>query len=211
MDEADRLFAHGLANPMKYGLPIRSSAGEPPDPKRIQEAADLLGRPVFFVDTDGYECEIIGAATSSSDDIAYVESRARDAGFHPHGANQREIDISIRVHLIAKSGEHRSADIESYNSFFGCDVRYFEWIHRAAVLIYREKHWTFVCRFGDIWPPRFVKIEDDWVINDNVLAYIGCKEEEIRLLSFPQLDGLEAIPAVQAARLGLLPGKRKAP
>lgn len=210
MDDAERLFAHGMANPMKFGRPIRSSAGESPDPKRIGEAAVLLGRPVFFVDSDGSECEIIGGATSSSGDIAYVESRAKDVGFNRYGANQRKIDISIRVHLVPKSGEQRSAEIESYNPFFGCDVRFFEWIDHTAVLIYREKHWTFACRFGEIWPPRFVKIEDKWVINDNILGFIGYKEEVVRRLSFPQLDVLEAIPAAQATLLGLLPGNRKA-
>src|SRR5207249_1546933 len=120
MDDADRLFAQGLANPRKFGWPLRSSAGEPPDPVRIDEAARLLGRPVFFVDADGYECEIIGAATSAAGDSAYVESRAKDVGFNRHGANQRQIDVSIRVHLVEKSGGRRSADIESYNPFFGC-------------------------------------------------------------------------------------------
>jgi hypothetical protein len=208
MDHSDRLFTHGLANPVKFGWPLRSSAGEPPDPKRLEEAAVILGRPVFFVDPDGYECEIIGAAIHSFGDIAYVESRAKDVGFNRYGANQGHIDISIRVHWVAKSGEKKSADIESYNPFFGCEVRFFEWIDGTAALIYREKHWTFVCRFGDIWPPRFVKIEDRWVIHDNVLAYIGYKEEMVRRLSFPALDALEAIPAIEAAQLGLRPGKQ---
>jgi hypothetical protein len=210
MADADRLFAHGRANPLKFGWSSRSSAGEPPDPKRIEDAAALLGRPVFFVDDNGYECEIIGAATNASGDIAYVESRAKDVGFNRYGFNQRQIDVSIRVHLLDRSGNHQSADIESYNPFFGCDVRYFKWIDHTAVLIYRENHWTFACRFGDIWPPRFVKIEDDWIVKDNILAYIGYKEKVVRRLTFPQLDVLEPIPAAQAARLGLLPAHPKA-
>jgi len=210
MDNADRLFAHGVANPKNFGWPIWSSAGEAPDPKRIQEAAELMGRPVFFVDVDAYECDIIGAAKSPSGDIAYVETRAKDVGFNRYGANQRHIDISIRVRLVTKSGEQKSADIESYNPFFGCHIRFFEWIDGAAVLIYREKHWTFACRFGDVWPPRFVKIEDDWLINGKVLAYVGYKEIVVRRLSFPELDGLEAVPVAEAARLGQLPEKAEA-
>lgn len=210
MDDDDRLFAHGRANPARFGWPIRSSAGEPPDLKRVAEAAHRLGRPAFLVDGDKYECEIIGAATSAAGDIAFVESRTKDAGPNPYGANQRHIDVSIRVHLVEESGRHMSADIQSYNPFFGCDVRFFEWIGRTVVLIYREKHWTFACRFGDIWPPRFVKIEDDWVINEGVLGYVGYKEEAVRRLSFPALDALEPIPVAEAARVGLLPGDRRA-
>jgi len=206
MDDADRLFVHGNANPMKFGWwSIRSSAGEPPDPKRIEDAAALLGRSVFFIDEKGHECEIIGAAISATGDIAYVESRAKDVGFNRYGFNQRQIDVSIRVHLIDRSGNHNASDIESYNPFFGCDVRFFEWLDHIAALIYREKHWTFACRFGDIWPPKFVKIEDDWIINGNVLGYIGYREEVVRRLTFPHLDVLAAIPATEAAGLGLLP------
>jgi hypothetical protein len=205
MDDAEYLFAHGRANPRKFGWSIRSSAGEPPDPKQLETAAALLGCPVAFVDGNGYECEIIGAALHPSGDLAYVESRAKDVGFNRFGANQRHIDISIRVHLRDRSGNHREVDIESYNPFFGCDVRFFSWIEDAAVLIYREKHWTFACRFGDIWPPRFVKIEDNWFVNGNVLGYIAYKGEVVRRLSFPQLEELEPIPIPEAKRLGLLP------
>src|SRR5690348_4283542 len=112
MSEADRLFAHGRANPAKFGWSIRSSAGEFPDPDRIAEAARLLGRPVFLVDADGYECEIIGGATNEAGDIAFVESRAKDVEFNRYGANQRHIDVSIRVHLAKKEGQHNSAAIE---------------------------------------------------------------------------------------------------
>ncbi|WP_088253317.1 hypothetical protein [Fimbriiglobus ruber] len=210
MDDADRLFSQGRANPEKFGWPIRSSAGERPDPERIGEAARLLGRPAFLVDADGYECEIIGAATNASGDIAYVESRTKDVGFNQYGANQRHIDVSIRIHLAGKSGPHRSAEIESYNPFFGCDIRFFEWKDRTVVLIYREKHDTYACRFGDIWPPRFVEIEDDWVLNGNILGYVGYKEKVVRRLSFPELDVLDPISAAEAIRISLLPQNRRA-
>jgi hypothetical protein len=166
-----------------------------------------LGRPVAHVDPDGYECEIIGAAVSDSGEIAYVESRAKDVGYDRYGANQGHIDITIRVHLVRQSGQHESADIGSYNPFFGCDVRFFEWVGPTAVLIYREKHWTVACRFGDLWPPQFVKIEHAWVINGGILGYIGYKEEAVRCLSFPELEGLEPLPVAEAERAGLLPVK----
>jgi hypothetical protein len=207
MDEADRLFAHGRANPVKFGWPLRSSSGQPPDPERLGAAARLLGRPVAHVDPDGYECEIIGAAISDSGEIAYVESRAKDVGYNRYGANQRHIDVSIRVHLVRQSCQHDSAEIESYNPFFGCDVRYFEWVGPTAVLIYREKGSTFACRYGDIWPPRFVKIEDAWVINGGILGYIGYKEEAVGRLRFPELEGLEPLPVAEAERAVLLPVK----
>jgi hypothetical protein len=80
------------------------------------------------------------------------------------------------------------------------------WIEAAAILVYREKHWTFACRLGDVWPPRFVKIKDDWVINGNTLGYVRYKEEVVRRLSLPGLDRLDSMPAAEAAKVGLLPG-----
>jgi hypothetical protein len=85
-------------------------------------------------------------------------------------------------------------------------VRFFEWVGRAAVLTYREKHWTFACRFGDVWPPQFVKIEDDWVIHGDTLGYIGYKEEAVRRLRFPELEPLEPMSVAEARRVGLYPG-----
>jgi hypothetical protein len=206
VEDADRLFARGRANPLKFGWPIRSSAGEPPDPERIADVARLLDRPVSFVDDDGYERELIGAAAGPDGRIAFVESRAKDVGFNRYGANQRHIDISIRVHLVDPTAGRRSADIESYNPFFGCDVRFFEWVGRTTVLIYREKHWTFACRLGDVWPPQFVKIEDDWVINNDTLGYIGYKEEAVRRLRFPELEPLQPMSVAEAKQVGLYPG-----
>ena len=120
---------------------MRSSAGEEPDSEKLQEAARILGRKPSFTDEAGYECELIAAAISASKRLAYVESRARDAGPDLHGEAGRKIDISIRIHLVDAGGANRSVDIESYNPFFGCDVRFFEWVGDTVVLIYREKHW----------------------------------------------------------------------
>ena len=205
MEDADRLFVHGRANPIKFGWPIRSSAGETPDTERIADVAQLLGRPVSLVDADGYECELIGAAVGPNKQFAFVESRAKDVEFNRYGANQRHIDISIRVHLVDESGERRFAEIESYNPFFGCDVRFFEWVGSMSVLIYREKHWTFAYCLGDVWPPRFVKIEDVWIINGDTFGYIGYKEEAVRRLRFPELDPLEPISVAEAKQVGLYP------
>ncbi|MDY3558590.1 hypothetical protein R5W23_005711 [Gemmata sp. JC673] len=206
MEDDDRLFIHGRANPQKFGWPIRSSAGESPDPERVAAAARRLGRPVAFVDADGYECELIGAAVGPDGQIAFVESRAKDVGFNQYGANQRHIDVSIRVHLVDSTGKDQSADIESYNPFFGCDVRFFGWVGPTAVLIYREKHWTFACRLGDLWPPRFVKIESRWVINGDTLGYIGHKDKAVRRLRFPDMEPLEPMSIAEANRVGLHPG-----
>jgi len=205
MADTERLFSHGIPDTDHFRfISIRSSAGAEPDPERIKTAALVLGRAPFYKDAAGCEHEIIGAAISKTGLIAYVESQTKDGGANPHGFAGRHIDVSIRIHLFSK-GVDCSVEIESYNPFFGCDVRFFEWVGETVVLIYREKHWTFAYRFGDVWPPKFLKIEDDWLIHDNQLAYIGYKEPSVRRLSFPALDPLDPLPKAQAAKLNLLP------
>lgn len=206
MADPDRLFSHGSPNREYFGFySLRSSAGEEPDPEKIETAARILGRTPFYKDIAGCEHDIIGAAISETGRLAYVESQTKDGGTNPHGFGGRHIDVSIRIHLVDIEGTTRSVEIESYNPFFGCDVRFFEWIGETVVLIYREKHWTFAYKFGDVWPPQFFKIEDDWLINDNQLAYIGYKEGLVRRLSFPALDPLDPLPKEEAAKLNLLP------
>ena len=203
MDEREPIFKKGHPNPEKLGfVSIRLSAGREPAPERIEEAARILRRELTFIDESGYECELIAGAISDNGCVAYVESRAKDVGPHPNGIAGRRIDVTIRIHLVAIDGTNRSVDVQSYNPFFGCDVRFFEWIGGTVVLIYREKHWTFACRFGDVWPPRFVKIEDMWILHGGQLAYVGYEEAIVRRLSFPALEELEPLSRNEAAELG---------
>lgn len=110
--------------------------------------------------------------------------------------------------MVSRTERHDSVDIESYNPFFGCDVRLLEWIDGAAVLIYREKHSTYACQFGDVWPPKFAKIEDRWIKKDGILGCIGYGEERVRRLTFPGLNDIEPISMGEAERVGLLPPDR---
>lgn len=206
LNKVSRLFSHGRPNREHFGfISIRSSAGAEPDQERIGTAARILGRAPFYQDDGGCEHEIIGAAISETGLLAYVESKTKDGGANPHGVGGRHIDVSIRIHLFSGKGSDRWVDIESYNPFFGCDVRFFEWIGNTVVLIYREKHSTFVYRFGDVWPPKHRKIEDDWLIRDGQLAFIGYKEHSVRRLSFPALAPLDPLPKEEAAKLNLMP------
>lgn len=127
---SDRLFSGGSPDYERFGFfSLRSSAGRAPDFERIAAAAERLGREAFFKDETGCEHEIIGAAVDDSGQIAYVESRTRDAGPHPHGYGGRHIDVSIRVHHVDVSGSDRSVEIESYNPIF--------WVRRAIARVDR--------------------------------------------------------------------------
>lgn len=106
--------------------------------KEAKGTPDSIRAAVLVMTENEFESKIIGAAISASKRIAYVESKTKDGGANPHGFGGRHIDVSIRIHQIDADGTDRSVEIESYNPFFGCDVRFFEWIGDTVVLIYRE-------------------------------------------------------------------------
>lgn len=201
MTAARRTFIRGNRNPISYGYSLRASCGHEPDQKAIVDASAVLGREQFFVDRKGYECELIAAAVNHElRQVAYVESRAKKKWW------SSVVNVSIKLHLHDMNGTDRSTDIKSYNPFFGCDVRFFQWYGLTCVLIYREKHDTYVCRFGaDEWPPSFIEIEDRWLIKGSVLAYSGYKEKIVHRMTIPELDRLNHISLSDAMEQGLHP------
>lgn len=198
-DESDRTFVGGNRNPEKYGWSLRACNGELASPEQIARAAQVLGRESFHVDAAGYECEIIAAAVHGDGKrVVYVETRAKDKGRH--------VDIAIKIHYRDGAGHDHAVDIESYNPFFGCDVALLEWFDdNVAILVYREKHWTFVYRVGDRWPPAFVKIEDRWQIKDAVLSYRAYQADSVNRLSIPSLEPLASVTNAEAESLGQMP------
>jgi len=83
-------------------------------------------------------------------------------------------------------------------------IELIEWVGRTVVLIYREKHSSIACRFGDIWPPGFVEIQDDWSINGNTLNYVEYKKDAVGRLSLPDLEVMDSISMSEAFRLGIV-------
>ena len=200
MNESERTFIRGNRNPHQYGFSLRASNGIEPDRMAIEHAAPLLGREPFLVDKRGYECELIGAAVHSpTNRVAYLESRAKKRWW------SSMVDISIKIHLRDPDGNDRAVHIKSYNPFFGCDIGFFQWVDDTALLIYTEKHRTYICVFGDEWPPKFVEIEDYWIINGRTLGYIGYKQELVKRISIPDLNTLDSISKSDADTIGLLP------
>jgi hypothetical protein len=131
-------------------------------------------------------------------------SLSRDAGPNSSCLGGRFIDVDIRIYLVTSDGRHESVPIETYNPFFGCDVRFFEWIESRAVLIYREKHDTYVYSFGDLWPPRFVEIERRWQIVGTQLGYRGYRASQVQRLALPGLDWLATLSLSNARLQGFV-------
>jgi hypothetical protein len=195
-EDTDWLFTDGISNTeVAFGF----SAGTDPDPKRVEEAARILGRAIRFVDEDGFEREIFAAAVCErSGLVAYVETKAKQLS--------DRVDIKIHLHIREKGGREVVWEIVSYNPFFGCNVRFMEWFGDTILIIYREKHSTYVCRLGLDFPANCKRIGDYWLIHGAVLASRhNYKELATRRLSIPDLAELPDFPKAEAEKAGEFP------
>lgn len=188
------------SHPDHSARPLDFSPADPATHGVIQRAAEILGRKPSCLDRRNYQCRLLAASLHEpTGRLAYLESREK-----LHWWAFRKT-VMIKVHLRDGDGKDRSVDIETYNPFFGCTVDMLEWIDETAVLIYEEKHHTYVCTFGPHWPPRFVAIEDYWIIKDGVLGYRGYQQNEVQRLSVPDLTPLEPLSLTEAEETGLVP------
>jgi uncharacterized protein (TIGR02996 family) len=176
-----------------------TSAAEPP-PERIDRAAEALGRPASHVDAEGYERDIVAAATNAlTGAVAYVESRSQQRG--------NFVDITYHLHVRDRSGREAAWEVETYNPYFGCRVEFLEWYGDAVLIIYEEKHRTYVCRFGLDTPAQFQPIEYAWKLDGRHVGYWGYREARVRRLSVPDLQALPPLSEEEAAGWDLLPRK----
>lgn len=197
----DHLFSGGRPNPAMAGIPLRfTSSGSNPDVSRIEDASRMLGRPVKYVDEDGWEQEIIAAtALNSRDELAYVSCTSKDQG--------NFVAVSFEFRVRDTNGHETISEIESYNPYFGCDVHFMEWRGKSAVLVYREKHATYVATCASGGPACYVKISDYWIVNGDVLGYWFHKDLEVRRLSLPDLAEYSSVSESEAKILGVFPSK----
>lgn len=170
------------------------------DLRRIAEAARLLGRPVKYIDGDGYHQEIVAASVPGPNgELAYVACAAKDVdGF---------VDTSFTFRVREDSSREVASEIESYNPYFGCNVGFLEWFGSTAVLIYREKHETYISICTSPGPAQYRVIADQWVVNNDRLGYWSYKDTQVKRLALPQLVELETVPEAQALSEGLCPSK----
>ena len=197
----DPLFNAGRPNPALAGIPLRfDSSGAAPNEARVEEAARVLARPVKYVDANEYDQEIIAASISPDGAIAYVACAAKELAEY--------MDVSFEFRLRGGSGGEVASEIASYNPYFGCDVRFLEWFGSTAVLIYREKHDTYIAECSLEGAAQYKPISDYWIINGDRLGFWKYKGAEVRIFALPTLEELAPMSEAQALTAGLCPTKR---
>ena len=125
--------------PRRFGITLRQCSGSYPDLQLVQQVAERLERDPYVTDDSGYDCDILAAASHPTDRsrFTYVEQRSISG-------NRMIVDVTISIHLMAATDAHQTVEIESYNPYFGCNVRYLSWHGNNVVLVYREKHHTYL-------------------------------------------------------------------
>lgn len=194
------LFDGGHPNPAMAGIPLRfSDSGANPDVARIEEAARALARPVKYIDAEGYDQEIVATAFGPGGEIAYVACAAKELAEY--------VDVSFEFRLRDASANEVASEVASYNPYFGCDVRFLEWFGSTAVLIYREKHDTYIAACSMESSAQYKPIADYWIINGDRLGCREYKEKEVRIFELPTLEELGAISEAEAVAAGLCPAR----
>ena len=99
-------------------------------------------------------------------------------------------------------------DAMSYNPFFGCDVGFIGWLEKSALIIYHEKHETYLCRLAPGEAPVFAQIGHYWVINDWILGHWDWRATaSVSRLSLPTLQQLAPLTEDEARAQSILPPK----
>jgi uncharacterized protein (TIGR02996 family) len=188
------------------------SSGAEPDPGRIERAAGVLGRPARCLDEEGHQRIILAATTQPlTDALAYVESRSYNGGLPPAYLQHNMLVGTYHLHVRDRSGREAAWELEWYgDGSYPCDVRFLEWYGNAVLVIYREKHGTYVCRFGLDSPAELKAIGSmygSWVLDGWHLGQRGYQETSVRRLAIPGLEELPPLSAEEAAEWELLPAK----
>lgn len=184
-------------HPRRFGLTLRQCSGADPNLSDVARVAHALDRHPYMTDQEGYDCDILaGAMHPETTQFTYIEQRSKT---EPGG-----IDVTIKIHHVTDDGENRSEIIETYNPFFGCNVRHLQWHGNSVVLVYREKHYTYAATYGKDWPPVFRRIGDRWKKNSTKLVYANA-DGIFEQLSLPELRRIGKLSETQAKRARLFP------
>jgi hypothetical protein len=115
------------------------------------------------------------------------------------------------LHVRDRSDRMAAWELKWYrDSAYPCEVRFLEWYGNAVLVIYREKHQTYTCRFGLDSPAQHKVIGsryDLWVVDGRRLGYRRYQETSVRRLAIPSLEELPPVGG-GSSRMGANPVKR---
>jgi hypothetical protein len=163
----------------------------PPFAEVARRVRELRAAEEPYADEHGYLWQVTAAAVDEeAGRTAWVEWRERDAG--------RVVDA--HYYLKARDGEGLVVrwEIETYNPYFGCRVGYLGWHGGDVVLVYADKHDSYVASAGRGRDVRRVLITLDWTLEGDVLSFRDADGAPAGRLSLPALEPLPVVPPAEA-------------
>ncbi len=194
-----KAYIEGVPNPDKLGFITTTYMGHEFGvfDKSIEEFCKYSCRNKSHVDKHGFEYEVIAAAKHSEDIWGFLECKAKD--------DKGMVDITFTVYLSKQNKVVHSWEIESYNPYFGCDVSYIKWRSDSLVVIYEEKHDTYLAVVSLDATDKFKVIEYKWCLSNDTVYYRGYKETVVKQVVIPSLITKNDIALEQAKALKFLP------
>ena len=147
----------------RLGFFFESSADVRPDyDSAVRMAQEFYAANSCFVDDEDYEWTIQSLTADEQEKrFAWVEWRFKQ------GRGEHEYhDYYLKARQA--TGEYWRWEIETYNPYFGCDVKLLKWLKDAMLLVYEEKHYTYAARINGEGINR-IKISSEWKIEDGFL------------------------------------------
>ena len=166
----DALFAdmpkvqrYGFYKVQRYGFYSDSSLDLGPEFADVRTIlVELAEADEPYTDEDGYTWQV---PAHMLDDqhcrMAWVEKREKSYG--------RYEAINYYLKARDKSGKLFVWEIETYNPYFGCRVEFLQWVEEAMVMIYEDKHSTFVVRLQAGCEVKRREISAQWEVQQNRL------------------------------------------
>lgn len=203
-DDFEPLYKKGVVNPRRQLFATISLRWGEADVAAIGQVAARLGHPASYVDTDGYEIEITAAAVHQElDRLAWVISRAKELDTHPlTGKPDHYIDISFHLCAMVDGKVVINWEPYTYNPYFGCDVSHIEWHGDYVVIVYREKHDTYVAAANTDGSVKYVKIGHRWGIHENTVGHMDWFQPQVNRLTIPDLEVLSPLTEDEAKEAG---------
>lgn len=194
-------YPDGVPDPHLFGfIPLGVACGRSAEDadEAICRVSQAIQQPIRYTDSQFYLHDITaGAIHPNKSWVAWVENTYKKLSDH--------VDTDFWLKIRDENGKTSEWTIETYNPFFGCRVGYMAWHNDRIVLIYREKHDTYVCS-RDLNGGKFQEaIADEWLVADNQVYFRSDKPDLVERFKLPELQRLEPISADEARAMEVLP------
>ncbi len=197
----------------------------------VLAVAATRGRPVSYVDGEGYTLEILAAIQHPDKPWNVCFERRAKSFVAPSGHPVTDVRIWVSAEVEGETVYDTS--ISSYNPYFGCDVLYLGFHADTLISVYSSKAHTYALRlclsevmamideddedagdWDEIWDAPelwegwgdFRRIEDEWAIVGNCLVALPFATlDRVEVLRIDETAEVRQVTVDEARSEGCLP------